>query len=380
MAIDLGPNQHLIGVDNSRRLLSTPALVLDLDAMEKNIQAMAGHCQGTGQQLRPHGKSHKCSRIAQAQAAAGAAGICCATIREAEAMAAAGVAGILITSPVATAAKIARLTAIHGAGADVTVVSDNMANVEALAAAAAGADRPLPVVVDFDVGLHRTGAADDEQVALMARRIDDADSLRFAGLQAYAGHLQHVEDFGERAAAMGEQAKRVQAAIDRLSQLGLAPDIVTGGGTGTHDIDHRDGVLGELQAGSYVFTDVQYNVVAYTNDGAVPFTPSLFVQAAVINVNHDDHAVIDAGLKSFATDGPLPELWSGAPDGAEYRFMGDEHGAIHIDQATGHFAVGDKVECVVPHCDPTVNLYDHYHCVRGDKLVDIWPIDARGNP
>ena len=382
LANSLGPNQNLIGVDGGRWRLNTPALVLDLDTLEKNIQAMAAHCQGTGQQLRPHGKSHKCVTLARRQIEAGAVGICCATLREAEAMVGAGLPGVLITSPATTAAKISRLMALHEATEELMVVCDSAVNVDDLAAAAAatGIPRPLKVLVDFDVGLHRTGAASDEDVAALARRIGEADSLSFAGVQAYAGHLQHVEDYQARAAAMTEQAGRVSEAVDRLNQLGLKPGLLTGGGTGTHDIDHRDGVLGELQAGSYLFTDVQYNAVNLRQDSTTPFAPSLFVHGAVINNNHADHAIIDAGLKSFATDGPLPEFAAGAPPGATYQFYGDEHGAVVFAKPGESLAVGHQVACVIPHCDPTVNLYDVYHCVRGDTLVEIWPIDARGNP
>ncbi|HEX9645919.1 MAG TPA: DSD1 family PLP-dependent enzyme [Alphaproteobacteria bacterium] len=376
------PNRDLIGSPGSRWRLSTPALVLDLDVMERNIARMAAHCRATGQALRPHGKSHKSAAIARAQAAAGAIGICCATLREAEAMVGAGLAGVLITSPPTGAAKLARLMVLHAAADEATVVTDTPEHVDALAAAvsAAGTGRPLKVVVDFDVGSHRTGAASEADVVALARRIDAAPALAFAGVQAYYGHLQHIEDYGRRAGEVRAQAARLKSAVAALGEAGLAPAIVTGGGTGTHDLDHREGVFTELQAGSYLFTDVQYNQVALRAGEPRPFEPSLFVHATVVNNVHRAHAIIDAGLKSFATDGPPPEFSAGTPVGASYRFFGDEHGAVVYGEANARLEVGAPVACLVPHCDPTVNLYDAYHCVRGDTLVDIWPVDARGNP
>lgn len=378
MTVTEMPNGSLIGVPGSRWRLHTPALVLDLDAMERNLELMAAHCRAAGQALRPHAKSHKCAAIAKAQRAAGAVGACCATLREAEAMADAGVP-VLITSPPTGAAKVARLMALHRRVPELAVVTDTLAHARVLAAAAT-LDRPLAVVVDFDVGSHRTGAADAAAAVAIARVIDAAPGLAFAGVQAYYGHLQHVESYAERAAAVAAEHARLAEAVAALAAAGLAPALITGGGTGTHDIDHRHGLFTELQAGSYLFTDVQYNQVALTEADPRPFAPSLFVHATVVNDVHDTHAVIDAGLKSFATDGPAPELSDGAPAGASYRFFGDEHGAVVYGAGNERLEVGAQLACLVPHCDPTVNLYDAYHCVRGDTLVDIWPIDARGNP
>ncbi|MDP6953623.1 MAG: DSD1 family PLP-dependent enzyme [Alphaproteobacteria bacterium] len=375
------PNAHLVGVPGSRWQLSTPSLVLDLDIMESNLELMAAHCRATGQALRPHSKSHKCTLIAKAQLVAGAVGVCCATIREAEVMVAAGVPA-LITSPPTGPAKVARLMALHGKTDQLKVATDTLAHVASLAEAteAAGIDRPLAVVTDFDVGTHRTGAATAADVVALAQAIDAAPGLAFAGVQAYYGHLQHVEDYAERAAGVAAENKRLGETVDALKAAGLEVPLVTGGGTGSHDMDHRHGLFNELQAGSYVFTDVQYNAVVLREEAARPFTPSLFVQASVVNDVHDSHAIIDAGLKSFATDGPEPEFAVRTPVGSTYKFFGDEHGAVVYGEANERLEVGAQLACLVPHCDPTVNLYDAYHCVRGDTLVDIWPIEARGNP
>lgn len=378
----LSPNAELIGVPGGRQRLHTPALVLDLDAMERNIAAMAAHCRGAGQALRPHAKSHKSPDIARAQIAAGAAGQCCATLREAEVLTEAGVSGILVTSPPTGAAKVARLMALHRKAPDLAVVSDTAAHLAALADAARATDTAaaLRVVVDFDVGTRRTGARDAAAAVALARLAAAAKGLEFAGLQAYYGHLQHIADFDERRAAVAVQSARIGEAVAALTEAGLPPALVTGGGTGTHDIDHREGVLNELQAGSYVFADVEYDACALTPENPRPFAPALFVHATVVNDVHDSHAVIDAGLKSFATDGPAPVFADGAPAGATYRFLGDEHGAVDYGTANERLAVGAQVVCQAPHCDPTVNLYDAYHCVRGDVLADIRPVAARGNP
>ena len=377
----MSPNTPLLGVSGSRWRLSTPSLVLDLDAMESNLELMATHCRATGQALRPHAKSHKCTSIAKAQIAAGAVGVCCATIHEAEVMVAAGVP-VLITSPPTGEAKVARLMVLHGTTEALKVATDTLAHVAALSAAtaAAGIDRPLAVVIDFDVGTHRTGAATATDVVVLAQAIEGAPGLKFAGVQAYYGHLQHIKDYVERTVAVAAENMRLGETIDALRAAGFAVPLVTGGGTGSYDMDYRHGLFNELQAGSYIFTDVQYNAVALREDEARPFAPSLFVQASVVNDVHDSHAIIDAGLKSFATDGPEPEFAVRTPLGASYKFFGDEHGAVVYGEANERLEVGAQLACLVPHCDPTVNLYDTYHCVRGDTLVDIWPIEARGNP
>jgi len=377
----VSPNTPLLGVSGSRWRLSTPSLVLDLDVMESNLELMAAHCRATGQALRPHAKSHKCTSIARAQIAAGAVGVCCATIREAEVMVAAGVP-VLITSPPTGEAKVARLMVLHGTTETLKVATDTLAHVAALSAAtaAAGIDRPLAVVIDFDVGTHRTGAATATDVVVLAQAIEGAPGLKFAGVQAYYGHLQHIKDYVERTVAVAAENMRLGETIDALRAAGFAVPLVTGGGTGSYDMDYRHGLFNELQAGSYIFTDVQYNAVALREDEARPFAPSLFVQASVVNDVHDSHAIIDAGLKSFATDGPEPEFAVRTPLGASYKFFGDEHGAVVYGEANERLEVGAQLACLVPHCDPTVNLYDTYHCVRGDTLVDIWPIEARGNP
>lgn len=366
---------HLIGQQGSRRALNTPVLVIDADALARNIATMAAFAQEHGVRLRPHAKTHKSADVARLQIAAGAAGVCCAKIGEAEMLAeAGGVGSILITSPVVSPPAIARLAALNEALADLAVVADNPANVAALAEAMNG--KPLTVFVDVDPGIRRTGVASPTDAVALAQAIRAAPNLRFGGVQFYCGSQQHIEAFAERRDAIAERTAYLQTVLDALKEAGSPAPIVTGGGTGTHRIDAALGVFTELQVGSYVFMDRQYNDCDLTGDGAAPYETALMVDARVISANAKALVTIDAGFKALATDGGPPAIISGAPEGAAFAFMGDEHGAIVANDSG--LTLGDIVTLASPHCDPTVNLYDYFHVVRGDTLIDIWPVTARG--
>jgi 3-hydroxy-D-aspartate aldolase len=374
----MGPNSNLVGVKGSRAMLSTPALLLDIDALDRNIAGMAAHAAAAGINLRPHAKGGKSIAIARRQVAAGAIGICCSTLGEAEVIAGAGIAGVLITSPVVTPTMIERLVALNAGASGLMIAADNPANVDALGAAGAKAGRPLSVVVEFDVGQGRTGTTSEEAAVALAARVTASPGLRFAGLQAYYGHFQHIPAHADRKAAAEGQMARVRALIACLKAEGLAPGLVTGGGTGTFDIDPAGGVYTEIQPGSYPFMDREYLEIDLAAGRTSPFVPSLFVQASVVSASREGFAVVNAGYKSFATEGGMPVVVSPRLSGAKYALMGDEHGGIAYDPTGGALKVGDTVEFLTPHCDPTINLYDRYHCVRGDTLVEIWPVDARG--
>ncbi|MFO1055812.1 MAG: alanine racemase [Dongiaceae bacterium] len=374
----LGPNEGLVGAADARRRLSTPALLVDLDALEANIAAMAARAAAAGVALRPHVKAHKCTAVARRQLAAGAVGLSCATLGEAEAMAGAGLPGLLVTSPVTSPPMLGRLGALLAGGADLMVVADHPANVAALAALAAGAGRRLRILVDLDVGQRRTGCASVEDAAALAAAVAASPTLEFAGIQAYYGHLQQVPAVADRRAAVAEQTARIRALAAALAAAGRAPGIVSGGGTGTALIDMGEGVFTELQPGSYLFLDSCYGPLAM-GEAASPFRPSLFVAAAIVTANRPGLAICNAGLKALATDSGRPVPVRGAPAGATYRFMGDEHGAIEFAaDAADAPALGATIELLASHCDPTVNLHDRFHAVRGDRLVEIWPIEARG--
>jgi 3-hydroxy-D-aspartate aldolase len=374
----LGPNAGLIGQPESRARLCTPALVLDIAVLERNVAAMAAYCARHGVALRPHAKTHKSVEVARRQLEAGAIGISVATIGEAERLTDGGIGNLLITSPLATPPKLRRLRALLERAEGLMVVVDSLAGVGALAGTVTGADRRLIVLVDLGVGRQRTGCTSTEQALAVARRIAGSNSLSFGGVQAYAGHLQHTADVAERRRQDEIEYARAGEVVELLGAEGLAPRMITGAGTGSHALDAAGGLFTEMQCGSYVFMDVQYQQVALRPDEPQPFEPALFVRTAVISANAAGHVTTDAGLKHFATDGPRPMIARGAPDGAAYHFFGDEHGRIELPDAAKHLPVGTALECITPHCDPTVNLYDVYHVVHGEMLVDIWPIDARG--
>lgn len=370
-------NRDLLGELGGRIKLQTPALVIDLDRMEANIARMAEHARKKGIALRPHAKTHKCAEIANRQIAAGALGVCVAKLGEAEALAEGGIDSLLVTSPVVTDSGIARLMALNGRVGDLMAVCDNPDVAKRLAAAAARSKRPLKVLVDIDPGLGRTGVRPGDRAAALARLVADSESLVFKGLQCYAGHLQHLESPNERRDKSLAAMKELAEFRERLVRERLEPEILSGGGTGTFDIDPDARVLTELQVGSYVFMDRQYNEVWEKPGDRVPFETSLFVQTTVISANRDGLATTDAGFKSFATDAGTPAIASGTPAGASYFYFGDEQGGIFY-AGEPKLKPGDVITCVVPHCDPTVNLYDCYHAVRGDTLEAIWPVQGRG--
>ncbi len=378
MTASLAPIAGRLGEPGSRYDLNTPALVLDLDVFERNVATMAEAMRGFGRDLRPHAKSPKCSRIARAQVDAGAVGICCATLDEAEVMAAAGLRGILITSPVATAVKIERLVELARQGADLMIVADHSSTVAALDRAAQAAGITFSVLVDVELGFGRTGVLTVEAAEALARQIKDCTALHFGGVQAYGGHLQHIADDAERFAAATAAQELVTKIVDRLTAIGMPPPRVSGGGTGTFMIDGRAGPFTEIQAGSYVFMDAEYEAIRYGDGQSWPFDCALFVQTAVISANNAGTVTTDAGTKAFALNGPKPRIITPGLVDATYEYSGDEHGRVRLPRGMNGPQLGDRIECVVPHCDPTVVLYDVFHCVRGDRLVDIWPIDARG--
>jgi D-serine deaminase-like pyridoxal phosphate-dependent protein len=368
---------HLIGQQGSRRALNTPVLVVDLDVLEANIAAMARKAAAGAARLRPHAKTHKSVDIARRQVAAGAFGLCCAKLGEAEALAAGDIPNLHITSPVVSAPAIARLVALNDRSPGLSVVADHPDNVAALAQAAS-VERPLTVFVDVDPGIRRTGVANDSDAVALARQIAAAPSLRFGGVQKYCGREQHIGDFAERRAAIVAQTEALSGTIAALTAAGLAPPVVTGGGTGTHEIDLELGVFNELQVGSYVFMDDQYLACRLAAEPGETYGRSLMVEARVVSANHGPLVTVDAGFKAFSTDADPPQVLAGAGEGARFAFMGDEHGAVIAPGVGERLRPGDMVTLAVPHCDPTVNLYESYHVVRGDTLVDIWPVSARG--
>jgi len=366
---------HLIGQAGGRAALNTPALVVDRGALMRNIERMASFARDRQIALRPHAKTHKSLDIAKLQLAAGAGGICCAKLGEAEALTTGGdIPSVLITSPVVSEPAIARLVALHERVPQLMVVVDHPANVRSLSAAFSD-DKPLGLMIDIDPGIHRTGVTSAETAVDLAREIAAHASLRFEGVQFYCGLQQHIKSYADRRAAITERTDYLRSIVDALTEGGFAPGIISGGGTGTHNIDVELGLLTELQVGSYVFMDNEYGECELFGD-AENFEAALFVDARIVSCNTPGMATVDAGFKALSTDGGTPIVVDGAPEGTGFIFMGDEHGGL---LAPNHaFTHAAPVTLQVPHCDPTVNLHDAYHVVDGDMIVDIWPVTARG--
>jgi 3-hydroxy-D-aspartate aldolase len=377
--VNLGPNACLIGKPRSRQALATPAVILDLDDFEHNLKAMMKLCNQAGLSLRPHAKTHKSVEIAKRQIAAGAIGISVATLREAAVMVEAGIPGVLLTTPVVGAVKIDVLCDLVGRSRGFMIVVDNPANVAALEAALEAAGKQLTVLVDIDIGMKRTGVPDVAGALSLIRRVQSSKVLILAGVQAYSGRVQHITRAGDRARVYGNQLRHLVAVLAAAKKAGYIPGIVSGGGTGTFDFDRQAGIFSECQCGSYAVMDIEYEEVQLFANGPHPFKTALFVQCMVVSNNHRAIPTIDGGFKCFSMDGPIPRPARGAPPGAVYQFYGDEFGKIKLARKTDALKLGAKVELVTPHCDPTINLHDFYHCVRGNVLVDIWPIDARGS-
>ena len=375
---DLQLHSHLIGQQGSRAALNTPVLVLDRDQLDANIAVMQTLAAAQGIALRPHGKTHKSINIARRQIARGAVGVCCAKIGEAEVFADGDIDGLLITSPVAAPAAIVRLAALAGRSAGLMAAVDDPGVVARTQQALAEAGTTLEMVIDIDPGIRRTGVASPEAAVELAEAIAACDNITLRGVQYYCGIQQHVEDYAARHAAIVERTAYLSRVIAALTEAGYPPENVTGSGTGTHRIDLELGVFTELQAGSYVFMDKQYLDCDLTGDGTAPFEPSLAVDARVVSANHDALVTIDAGFKSLSTDGGAAQVRSGAAPETMVIFMGDEHAALVAPGIGLALRPGDLVSLTVPHCDPTVNLYDHYHVIQDGTLVEIWPVSARG--
>jgi len=369
----LAYTRALIGQPGSRERIPTPAAVLDLDAFEGNLAGMAARAKAAGLALRPHAKSHKCAAVALRQIEAGAVGICCAKLAEAEAMAAAGVDAILVTSPIAGAAQAERAAKLAQDVADFRIVVDHPDGAAELGAAAQG---PIQVLVDVDPGMGRTGVHDAAQAVEVFRAVGAQPSLTFLGLQCYGGHWQHMEDANARAAAVSGGMAYLSKVIAALRQAGADIKVVTGGGTGSFAADAAQGVLTEVQPGSYAFMDREYrDALKDDPDGA--FEQALTIASTVISANHPKWVTVDAGLKAFATDGPLPVAATPRFAACAYRFFGDEHGRLMRPDGES-VARGERLEFVPPHIDPTLDRYDVIHFVRGDVLVEIAPVEGRG--
>ena len=362
----------------TRAEIPTPALLLDLDRFERNIQKMAAFVKAAGKKLRPHAKTHKCPEIALRQVAAGAVGVCVAKVGEAEVMAAAGVRNLLITTEVVGPEKIGRLLGVLERQPETLVVVDHPDNVTELEHAMERAGRVLNVLVDVDVGGRRTGVQPGEPAFELGRAVERQPRLNLRGLQGYAGQCAHVVGFEERRRASRRWMGRLMKTRELFEKHGLPVDIVSGGSSGTFNIDSELEGLTELQSGSYCVMDLDYRKIGGQSGRAYDdFERALTVLTTVISVPSVEMAMIDAGLKAFSTDKPfVPEAveWPGI----EYSWAGDEHGRLTATEPGRLPRLGDRIEFFPPHCDPTINLYDRIYAMRGDKVEAVWDIAGRG--
>lgn len=368
------PGQPLSDVD-------TPALIIDLDAFERNLARMADHVAKAGVRLRPHAKTHKSPIIALKQMALGATGSCCQKVSEAEVLVQGGVGDVLVSNEVIGARKLDRLAAL-ARQARVIACIDSVAGVVALAEAATRQGVRIDTLVEIDVGASRCGVPAGAPAVALARLVAREKNLRFAGLQAYQGRAQHLRSLEERRTAIDEAIARTAQTVTALKAAGLSCDIVGGAGTGTYELEAASGVYNEIQAGSYIFMDADY-ARNRNADGAAfeTFEHALFVSATIMSMPDDQRGVLDAGLKALAFDSgpPVPRGIAGAL----YARPSDEHGSLDLSQANARPGLGDKVLLIPGHCDPTVNLHDWYVGVRGidtahARVECVWPVAARG--
>lgn len=367
------------GIDGmTKHDLPTPSLLLDLDLLESNIAKMSQHAKAFSIQLRPHAKTHKSPDIARLQTEAGALGVCTSTIHEAEVMAAAGIKELLITSEVVGKNKVERLLRLTRKQQGTMSVVDNALQAEVLNDAAAAAKLTLNVLVDIDPVGRRSGVLPGDDALRLAEKIMKLPRLKLRGVHSYSGVSSHVTGFQSRHEHSHQVMQAPLESFFRMQKAGMPVEIMTGGSTGTYNIDTSLKGMTELQTGSYVFMDVDYRRIGgKSGDVYDDFAPALTVIATVISKNHPDRATLDAGFKAFATDRKFgPEVME--LSGVDYQFSGDEHGALLLNNPSRDVRLGDRLEFIVPHCDPNVNLFDYFFCLRKDKVVAVWPVAGRG--
>jgi len=371
------PKKELIG--RKKLELDTPCLVVDLDLLDENLQKMQARVKTAGKALRPHAKTHKCSTLAKMQIANGAIGVCAAKVSEAEALVDAGISGVLITGPVAGRKKVNRLVALLGRAPFLMAVVDHLATIGLLENHLADIDRQLDVLLDIDVGQRRTGVP-PAKAADLAESILSSSHLRLRGIQAYAGHVQHIPRYEDRRSASREALRKAAAVFKQLQARTEACTIFSASGTGTARIDLSLPELTELQAGSYALMDAEYLAVESTDGSdAADYHPALTMLTTVVSGPHGRQVTVDAGLKALYRDGGRPRVSTPEFGKLHYDWFGDEYGKLSApNRATLLPELGMVLELVVSHCDPTVNLFDRLHITRAGKVVDVWPIDLRG--
>lgn len=364
----------VIGMDQAD--IQTPCLVLDLDALEKNIKTMGDYAKEKGVRHRIHGKMHKSVDIAKLQESlGGSCGVCCQKVSEAEVFARGGIKDILVSNQVCDPAKIDRLVQLPKLGARTICCVDDMDNIANLSAGALKHGTEIECLVEIDCGAGRCGVSAGQPVVDLALAIEAAKGLKFSGIQAYQGAMQHIQSYNERKEKTDIAIDMVRTTLDRLKAQGLESDIIGGGGTGSYYFESESGIFNELQCGSYAFMDADYQTIHdQSGERISEFENSLFILTSVMSHAKTDKAICDAGLKAQSVDSGLPYIY-GRTD-VEYIKCSDEHGVISDPQNV--LKINDKLKLVPGHCDPTCNVHDWYVGIRDGKVETIWPVSARG--
>ena len=352
--------------------LDTPSMIVDLDLMESNIKKLMDALLPTGINVRPHLKTTKSAILARKLVAAGAKGGCVAKLSEAEVIAAAGFDDLLITCEIVGAVKVRRLVELYRAHRSIRIVVDNADAATAIddALAQSGIAEPISVLIDLDVGLHRTGVAPGEPALALARHVGGLKHLRLIGVQGYEGHLQHLHDRADRERQCLESMKALTGTAQFLREAGFDIQVVTTGGTGTAEFCVTVSGVTEVQPGSFIFMDTDYR-----NAVGSFYSNCLTLLSTVISQQGARCVTIDTGLKSLTTDSGLAECKDGR---YTYGVLGDEHGSLSWEEGTPALSVGDRVEMIPSHIDPTINLHDSYYAHRRGVIEEIWPVDSRG--
>lgn len=366
----------LPGMDEAH--IQTPCLILDLDALERNIKKMGDYAKAHGMRHRAHGKMHKSVDVLKLQMEIGGAiGVCCQKVSEAEVFVRAGISDVLVSNQVRELSKIDRLARLPLLGARIIVCVDDLANVADLSAAAQKHATRIECLVEIDCGAGRCGVKTNEEVVAIAKAIDGAAGLKFTGIQAYQGAMQHIDSYEQRKAKLDLAIAQVADAVSALKIAGLEPELVSGGGTGSYYFESNSGVYNELQCGSYAFMDADYGRI-HDKDGQRidrgEWENALFILTSVMSHAKPHLAVVDAGLKAQSVDSGLPVVYG--RDDVKYIKCSDEHGVV--EDSSGVLKINEKLRLVPGHCDPTCNVHDWYVGVRDGKVETIWPISARG--
>lgn len=359
--------------------IQTPCLVLDLDALDRNVKKMGDLCAEMGVRHRAHGKMHKSVDVAKLQETlGGSVGVCCQKVSEAEVFVRGGIKDVMVSNQVRDPAKIKRLAQMPKLGARILVCVDDPANVADLQAAAAAEGTQLECLVEIDVGAGRCGVSTSQDVVNIAKLIDTGENLKFAGIQAYQGAMQHMDLYQDRKEKIDIAIDMVADAVTALKAQGLACDIIGGAGTGSYYFEGNSGVYNEMQCGSYAFMDADYGRILDKDGKRIDdgeWENALFLLTSVMSHTKADKAIVDAGLKAQSVDSGLPTVY-GRDDAVEYLKCSDEHGVV--GDPDGVLEINDKLRLVPGHCDPTCNVHDWYVGVRGGKVETVWPVSARG--